>query len=104
MKAHIGVDADSGLMHTARGSSGNMADITQVNSLPHGQEQMVFASAGNRGIENAPRYLFKRKVACGDRVFQEKRRALNKQNAANALLDKAEKLKTGVRAKVVHPC
>ena len=46
MKAHIGVDADSGLVHTARGSSSNVADITQANNLLHGQEQMVFADAG----------------------------------------------------------
>ena len=32
-----------------------------------------------------------------------KRKALDKSNAADALLDAAEKLKAGVRAKVEHP-
>ena len=32
-----------------------------------------------------------------------KRKALDKGNAADALLDKMEKLKAGVRAKVEHP-
>ena len=41
MKAHIGVDADSGLVHTVRGTSGNVADITEGNSLLHGQESEV---------------------------------------------------------------
>jgi len=32
-----------------------------------------------------------------------KRRALNKENSADALIDKAEKLKASIRAKVEHP-
>lgn len=32
MKAHIGVDADSGLVHTVRGTSGNVSDVLQANS------------------------------------------------------------------------
>ena len=32
-----------------------------------------------------------------------KRKALNKENEADALIDKAEKLKAGIRAKVEHP-
>ena len=31
-----------------------------------------------------------------------KRRALNKENAADAMIDQAEKLKAGIRAKVEH--
>ena len=31
------------------------------------------------------------------------RKALNKSNEADALIDKAEKLKAGIRAKVEHP-
>ena len=33
-----------------------------------------------------------------------KRKKLNKNNEADAMLDQAEKLKAGVRAKVEHPC
>ena len=32
-----------------------------------------------------------------------KRKALNKENEADAMIDKAEKLKAGIRAKVEHP-
>ena len=38
MKAHIGVDADSGLVHTVIGTSGNVADVTEGHSLLHGEE------------------------------------------------------------------
>ena len=32
MKAHIGVDADSGLVHAVRGTAGHVADVTEGNS------------------------------------------------------------------------
>lgn len=38
MKAHIGVDADSGLVHTVRGTAGNVSDVVEANSLLRGQE------------------------------------------------------------------
>ena len=46
MKAHIGADADSGLVHTVRGTSGNVNDVVEGNSLLHGQETVVFCDAG----------------------------------------------------------
>ena len=44
MKAHIGVDAESGLVHAVKGTSGHVHDITEANSLLHGQQDMVFAT------------------------------------------------------------
>ena len=35
MKAHIGVDAESGLVHIVRGTSGHVSDIAQANALLH---------------------------------------------------------------------
>lgn len=46
MKAHIGVDADSRLVHTVRGTASNVNDVVQSKSLLHGQERGVFADAG----------------------------------------------------------
>jgi hypothetical protein len=41
LKAHIGVDADSGLVvHTVRGTSGNVADVTEGSSLFHCQDSI----------------------------------------------------------------
>ena len=37
MKAHIGVDADSGLVHSVRSTAGHVHDINEGNSLLHGQ-------------------------------------------------------------------
>ena len=36
MKAHIGADAESGLVRTVRGTSGHVSDIAEANTLLHG--------------------------------------------------------------------
>ena len=41
MKAHIGVDADSGLVHTVRGTSGHVNDVIEANSLLHGESPLI---------------------------------------------------------------
>lgn len=51
MKAHIGMDANSGLVPTVRGTSGNVADAIEANSLLHGQETAVFGDAGYQGVD-----------------------------------------------------
>src|SRR3978361_2008883 len=54
MKAHIGVDAESGLVHTVRGTSGNVNDVVVANSLLHGEESVVFTDSGYRGAQKRP--------------------------------------------------
>lgn len=49
MKAHIGVYADSGLVHTIIGTAANVNDVTQGHGLLHGEETVVFADAGYLG-------------------------------------------------------
>lgn len=53
IKANIGVDTDSGLVHTVRGTAGNVNDAVQANSLLHGQERDVFADGGYQVQPNA---------------------------------------------------
>ena len=101
MKAHIGVDAESGLVHTVRASSGNVHDIIEGNSLLHGGETVAFGDAGYQGVDK--RADAKATVAWHIAMGPGKRRALDKGNQADALIDQAEKLKAGVRAKVEHP-
>lgn len=49
VKAHIGLDADSGLVHTV-GTAANVNDVTQAHALVHGSETDVFADAGCQGV------------------------------------------------------
>ena len=57
MKAHIGADAESGLVHTVRGTAANVNDVVEANSLLHGDETDAFGDAGYQGAHkraNAP--------------------------------------------------
>ena len=102
MKAHIGVDADSGLVHTVRGTSGNVADVTEGNSLLHGQEKDVFGDAGYQGADKRPDAKASHKWHVAMRPG--KRKKLDKENKlSDALIDRVEKIKAGIRAKVEHP-
>ncbi len=56
MKAHIGVDVASGLVHTVVGTAANEADITQTAKLLHGQEENVFGEAGYTGADKRPEH------------------------------------------------
>ena len=102
MKAHIGADAESGLVHSVEGTAANAHDITKAVDLLHGQETDVFGDAGYQGIE-------KRAEAQGLDVQWHvamrpgKRRVLDKTTRIGALKEKMEKLKASVRAKVEHP-
>ena len=86
---------------TERGTSGNVSDIAEANTLLHGEENVAFGDAGYQGVEKRPDAT--KDVTWHVAMRPGKRRALNKENAADALIDKAEKLKSGIRAKVEHP-
>jgi IS5 family transposase len=49
MKAHIGVDAKSGLTHSLVTTAANEHDLNQLGNLLHGEEQFVSADAGYQG-------------------------------------------------------
>jgi IS5 family transposase len=101
MKAHIGADAESGLVHTVRATSGKVHDVTEGNSLLHGQELMAFGDAGYQGIGKRPDATAD--VTWHVAMRPGRRRALNLENAADALIDNAENVKAGIRDKVEHP-
>ena len=54
IKAHIGVDVASGVVHTVIGAAANEADINQAAALRHDQETDVFADAGYPGADKRP--------------------------------------------------
>jgi len=51
MKAHIGVDVDSVLVHTVTTTLANEADVNEAASLLHGNERVVYADAGYIGAD-----------------------------------------------------
>jgi transposase, IS5 family len=102
MKTHIGVDADSGLVHTIATTPANAHDITKTINLLHGQETDVFGDSGYRGIDKREE-VQGLDVAWHIAMMPSKRKTLNPQAAVGQLLEQAEKVKAKIRAKVEHP-
>ena len=100
MKAHIGVDAESGLVHTVIGTAANVHDINAAEALLHGQEKDVYADAGYQGIEKRCRA---NRVRWHVAMRPGKRPQLDPTNRLDAIYNEIERLKAGVRAKVEHP-
>jgi len=101
MKAHIGVDVESGLVHTVTTTPANSADVTQAEHLLHGKEDSVWADAGYIGAD--------KREALRDRNIQWQiaaKRGKIKAMPAGKLKEATrwvEYLKAAVRAKVEHP-
>jgi len=100
MKAHIGVDAESGLVHTVRGTSANVNEVVEADSLLHGKESEVFADAGYQGAHKHADA--KPGVNWHVAMLPGKRRALDKTRRSHQLIDQLEQRKASVRAKVEH--
>jgi IS5 family transposase len=102
MKAHIGVDADSGLVHTIATTPANAHDVTQTTDLLHGQETDVFGDSGYRGIDQREEAK-NLNVSWHIAMMPSKRKGLNPQTTLGQFLEQAEKVKAKIRAKVEHP-
>ena len=100
MKAHVGVDAESGLVHTVIGTAANVHDINEAEALLHGHETDVYADAGYQGIEKRCQA---NPVRWHVAMRPGRRRQLNLNDRLDAILDQIERLKAGIRAKVEHP-
>lgn len=102
MKAHIGADAESGLVHSVVGTAANVAGVTQVDKLLSGEENMVGAYAGYTGVETRPEDEGREVIwqIAARRSTYKKR---SKRSALYKTERKIERAKAQVRAKVEHP-
>ena len=109
MKAHIGVDRDSGLVHTVVSTAANVSDISQTPELLHGQETELWADAGYVGVdkrEDMQAALIKNEQTLSLKLHVAKRRStITKMTEGwqKAMAQAYEKLKAQVRARVEHP-
>src|SRR3990172_8647109 len=96
MKAHIGVDSKSKLIHSVVATPANVHDKHAIPQLLHGNEQRVWgdsAYSGQSGVirEHAPNATnFTHKKGCRNRPLSDTERSRNKT-------------KSRIRAKVEHP-
>ena len=98
MKAHIGVDSETGIVHSLSTTAANVHDVTEAHGLLHGGETQVWCDAGYQGVHKREENLG-RGVEWQVAMRPGKRRKLEPESA-EAL---AERNKASVRAKVEHP-
>ena len=85
MKLHIGVDADSGLVHSMRATAANVADVTEAHRLLHGEEKRPEQARAEVAWRVAMRPGLRRLLEPGSEAAR------------------AEREKASLRAKVEHP-
>lgn len=103
-KAHIGVDSDSGLVHTLKATAANEHDVTIAADLLTGDEEIVYGDSGYLGAEKRPEAL-KRNTAGKKIRYKINRRpsqSKDKSTRSKAQIKRREREKSSVRAKVEH--
>ena len=105
-KAHIGVDKDSGLVHTVKVTSANIHDVTMVPELLTGDEDSVYGDSGCLGAEKREDAVLFNVNGQGKRIrYKINRRPSQSKHADNrsrGQIKRREKEKSSVRAKVEH--
>ena len=94
MKAHIGVDSETGIGHSMSATAANAHDVTEAHNLLHGGETVVWDDAGYQGVHKREKNLGL-EVEWQVAMRPGRRRKLEPESE-EAL---AEKVKASVRAK-----
>ena len=103
-KAHIGVDRDSGLVHTVKTTAANVHDVTMTGELLHGEEETVNGDSGYVGAEKREDAIVRNKA--GKKIqYRINRRPSQLRKLSRSGQYKAKKrehAKSSIRAKVEH--
>jgi len=100
MKAHVGADAHTGLVHALKATAANIADVTQTHHLLHGDETDVFGDSGYQGADKRPENQ-NAHVDWHIAMKRGRRRALT-SGALDRLREATEKAKAKIRARGEH--
>lgn len=101
MKAHIGVDAETGVVHSLVTTPANAADVTQAHQLLHGEEVVAFGDAGYQGVEEREENQTP-EIQWAVALRPGKRKALP-DISWGRMTEVLEQTKASIRAKVEHP-
>ena len=103
-KAHIGVDKDTGVVHTLKATAANVHDVTMTSQLLTGEEESVYGDSGYLGAEKREDAVVKNKKGKKIRYKINRRPSQSKKKSARskAQIKRREKEKSSIRAKVEH--
>ena len=101
MKAHIGVDDASGLVHHVECTAANVSDVTQAHKLLHGKEDTVCGDSGYTDVDKREELQDVKSVF----LIAEKPSRLRAMKSARDRrhAKRCERFKASLRAKVEHP-
>ena len=98
MKVHVGVDAETGVVHSMSTTSANVHDVTEAHRLLHGGEKRVWGDAGYQGVAKRDE---NKGLDVEWRVAMRPGRRRQLEPGSEAAVE--ERLKASIRAKVEHP-
>jgi len=100
MKAHIGVDAGTGYVHSVSATAANVHDLDESVNLVRDDDEVVYADAGYQGVER------RREVAENEHLSGVEWRVAARKGWLKTMPEHdrhLESRKASVRAKVEHP-
>ncbi|MFQ5544308.1 MAG: IS5 family transposase [Nitrospiria bacterium] len=96
MKAHIGVDADSGLVHSMSTTTAKTHDKVEMDNLMHGEERAVFGDKGYVSDKD-------KRQSRQDGVYWGVLDKAKPQKKLSSTQKKRNRKHASIRAKVEHP-
>ena len=100
MKAHIGVDAGTGYVHTVTTTAANVHDLDQIGELVRADDEVAYGDAGYQGAHKRPEIADDQARSRIEFQISARKSLLAKMAAHDRGV---EARKAGVRAKVEHP-
>jgi transposase, IS5 family len=100
MKAHIGVDAGTGYVHSVTATAANVHDLDEIVNLVRSDDHVVYADAGYQGVEKRPGIAGDEHLSTVEFRVAARKGRLKTMAGPDRL---AESRKASVRAKVEHP-
>ena len=103
-KAHIGVDQDSGIVHTVKVTGANEHDVTMISQLITGEEDTVYADSGYIGAEKREDAVIKNNKGRKIRYKTNRRPSQYRKNSnrSKGQIKRREREKSSIRARVEH--
>jgi len=95
MKAHVGVDSKTKIIHTAVATAANVADSTVLSDLLHGEETRVWGDQAYKGQSHVIK-------ECAPRAQDHTHRRYRYKNEIDELERAKNRTKSSVRSKVEH--
>ena len=99
-KAHIGVDAGTGYVHTVSATAANVHDLDETVNLVRDDDEVVYADAGYQGVQKRPEVAGDEHLSTVEFRVAERKGRLKTMAAHDR---RTASRQAGVRAKVEHP-